>query len=48
MQLAKTVKSDALNIGLFEQIIACLVTLLGGWVVGCVPVMYSLNLVDSS
>ena len=48
MQLPKTVKSDALNIGLFDQIVACLVTLLGGWVVGCVPVMYSLNLVYSS
>jgi len=48
MQLPLTVKSDALNLGLFDQIVACLVTFPGGWVVGSVPVMYILNLVDTS
>jgi len=39
MQLLPTVNSDALNLGLFYQIVACLVTFLDGWVVGSVPVM---------
>ena len=39
MQLPLTVNSDALNLGLFYQIVTCLVTFLDGWVVGSVPVM---------
>jgi len=39
MQLLLTVNSDALNLELFYQIVACLFTFLDGWVVGSFPVM---------
>jgi hypothetical protein len=42
------VNSDALNLGLFYQIVACLITFLDGWMVGFVAVMSILKLVGSS